>query len=104
MKRLPAFLLLSLLLFLVLLPARSALAQPADGLTLVGSQQQPFPIDRYQLPNGLRIWHQPRPDSTSVTLLLMVDVGLRNETPATNGISHFTEHMLFAGSQRWNEQ
>jgi hypothetical protein len=85
------FLLTALLLGVAACPA---LAQPVDSLTLLGVQEEPFPLYRYQLANGLRIWFQPRPDSTSVTLLLVVNTGLRDETPANNGISHFTSSAL----------
>ena len=69
-----------------------------------GIQAEPFLLYRYRLSNGLRIWYQPRPDSTSVTVLLSVDVGSRDETRENNGISHLLEHLLFTGSKRWNEE
>jgi predicted Zn-dependent peptidase len=53
------------------------------------------------LPNGLRVWIEPRSDSESVTALLVVRVGSRYETHADNGISHFVEHMVFDGTEKW---
>lgn len=97
-RRLP----LTLVLLLALLPPYPAYAD--DALTLIGDQDAPFPLYRYQLDNGLRIWFQPRPDSASVALMLMLDVGLRDERAVENGISHFVEHLLFTGSQRWSEE
>jgi len=60
-------------------------------------------VQRYRLDNGLRVWVQARPDATSATALLVVNVGARNEIEANNGISHFVEHMVFVGTERWTE-
>jgi predicted Zn-dependent peptidase len=50
------------------------------------------------------VWCQPRPDSTSVVALVAVRAGSRYEQPANNGISHFLEHMIFTGTDRWGEE
>jgi predicted Zn-dependent peptidase len=73
--------------------------KPAKPLT----QEEPFPLYRTTLPNGLGVWVQPRVDSPSVAALLVVKAGARYETQAKNGISHFLEHMLFTGTERWTE-
>jgi predicted Zn-dependent peptidase len=65
---------------------------------------EPFRLQRYSLPNGLRAWCQPRPGSQSVAALLVVRAGSRYESLANNGVSHFVEHMLFTGTQRWSEE
>jgi predicted Zn-dependent peptidase len=84
------------------LASTPALAQePASGQTV---QNEPFPLYKTTLANGLRVWCQPRPDSESVAVLLVVGAGSRNETPANNGASHFVEHMLFTGTERWSEE
>jgi predicted Zn-dependent peptidase len=61
----------------------------------------PSALQRFKLDNGLRIWIEPRPESESVTALLVVRVGSRYEMPANNGISHFVEHMVFDGTEKW---
>jgi predicted Zn-dependent peptidase len=61
----------------------------------------PAAVQRSLLPNGLRVWIEPRPESESVTALLIVRAGARHETPANNGISHFVEHMVFDGTEKW---
>jgi predicted Zn-dependent peptidase len=61
----------------------------------------PSAVQRYQLDNGLRVWIEPRPASESITALLVVRVGSRYETPVNNGISHFVEHMVFDGTEKW---
>jgi predicted Zn-dependent peptidase len=65
---------------------------------------EPFLLQRYRLPNGLRVWCQPRPDSQSVAALLVVRAGSRYESLTNNGVSHFVEHMLFTGTERWTEE
>ncbi len=62
-----------------------------------------FLLQRYTLPNGLRVWLQPRADSESVAALLVLGAGSRYERLANNGVSHFVEHMLFVGTERWSE-
>ena len=93
------------LLVLCLLPWLASAPAWAQGPTPGPSvQSEPFPLYRVTLANGLRVWCQPRPDSESVAALLVVDAGARYETPANNGVSHFVEHMLFTGTERWSEE
>jgi predicted Zn-dependent peptidase len=93
------------LLLLCLLPclaSTTAWAQePTSGQS---AQSEPFPLYKVMLANGLRVWCQPRPDSESVATLLVVGAGSRNETLVNNGASHFVEHMLFTGTERWSEE
>jgi predicted Zn-dependent peptidase len=53
-----------------------------------------------RLDNGLRLVTIHRPHLHSLVLTAMVHVGSRHETRATNGLSHFLEHMLFRGTAR----
>lgn len=82
--------------------ARPALAQPALAPE-PGESPPPFAVERFVLPNGLQIWVQPRPDSQSVVTMLVFRAGARYERPEQSGISHFVEHMLFTGTDRWSE-
>jgi predicted Zn-dependent peptidase len=52
------------------------------------------------LPNGLRILTAPMPAAQSVTCAIMLAAGSRYETPETNGIAHFSEHMFFKGTEK----
>src|SRR3989337_2607628 len=63
-----------------------------------------FALHRSALPNGLRVWVKPRPGTGTVFLALQVPVGSRHETEMNNGISHFLEHMLFTGTEKWDER
>jgi len=78
-------------------------AVAAQDIVLHTRQEQPFELHRFTLENGLRVWCQPRPDSKSVVVFLTVRVGVRNEEKSNNGISHYLEHMLFTGTERWDE-
>jgi predicted Zn-dependent peptidase len=51
------------------------------------------------LPNGAKIITETIPYVRSVSLGLWVDVGSRDETIQSSGISHFIEHMVFKGTQ-----
>ena len=51
-----------------------------------------------QLPNGIRIVTENLPYVSSFSLGFWFNTGSRNETKLNNGISHFTEHMLFKGT------
>jgi predicted Zn-dependent peptidase len=52
------------------------------------------------LGNGLRILTAPLESAQSVTCAIMLAAGSRYETPETNGIAHFAEHMFFKGTER----
>jgi predicted Zn-dependent peptidase len=52
------------------------------------------------LPNGVRIITEQLNGVRSVSLGVWVNVGSRNDPPRGRGIAHFTEHMLFKGTQR----
>src|ERR671936_3060020 len=52
------------------------------------------------LPNGLRILTAPLASAQSVSCAIMLAAGSRYETPETNGIAHFCEHMVFKGTER----
>lgn len=56
------------------------------------------------LPNGVRLLAVPMPQVQSVSVGVFLRVGSRDETPATNGISHVLEHMAFKGTAMRNVQ
>jgi len=53
-----------------------------------------------RLSNGLRVLTAPLGHAQSVTCFVMVAAGSRYETRDTSGIAHFTEHMVFKGTDR----
>ena len=56
--------------------------------------------ERHILDNGLRVLTAPVAQAQSVTCMIMLAAGSRYETPDTNGIAHFSEHMFFKGTER----
>ena len=53
-----------------------------------------------RLDNGLRVLTADLAHAQSVTVMLMLAAGSRYETPETNGIAHFSEHMFFKGTEQ----
>src|SRR3954463_1726683 len=52
--------------------------------------------------SGVRVVTEEVPSVRSVALGLWVRTGSRNETPAQAGVSHFLEHLLFKGTDRFS--
>ena len=61
----------------------------------------PLTFHHKQLPNGLDIVAEVNPDSHSFAAGLFVKTGSRDEDKHLNGVSHFLEHMMFKGSQKY---
>ena len=59
-----------------------------------------FKVEKQVLKNGLTVVRVPM-ETESVTVLLLVRVGSRDESQERNGISHFLEHMVFKGTKKW---
>lgn len=59
-------------------------------------------MNKYTLNNGLRVIVEPIPTCRSVSFGIWVKTGSRNETERNNGISHFIEHMLFKGTDKYS--
>lgn len=59
------------------------------------------PVTKHVLGNGVRLLTIPLPAVGSIATSVMVGVGSRYETKEWNGISHFLEHMVFKGTQKY---
>lgn len=57
-------------------------------------------FEKITLGNGLRVILAPLESVMSTTAIVLCGAGSRYETKATNGISHFLEHMFFKGTNR----
>ena len=57
--------------------------------------------EKTTLPNGLRVVTSTMPHTRSVSLVFYIGTGSRYETPQQAGMSHFLEHLLFKGTQRY---
>src|ERR687890_2013671 len=62
----------------------------------------PLTFPYKQLPNGLDVIAEVNPDSHSTALGLFVKTGSRDESMDVNGVSHFLEHMMFKGSEKYS--
>ncbi len=60
------------------------------------------PAQCSQLGSGVRVVTEDVPSVRSVALGLWVRTGSRNESPAQAGVSHFLEHLLFKGTERFS--
>ncbi len=57
-----------------------------------------------QLENGLTVIVSPDDTSPVVTICIAVKTGATCETPETNGLAHFYEHMFFKGNEALPDQ
>jgi predicted Zn-dependent peptidase len=58
--------------------------------------------DLTTLPSGLRVITEAMPSVRSIAVGCWVDTGTRDELPNEAGASHFLEHLLFKGSERYS--
>src|SRR3954466_3228544 len=63
--------------------------------------KMPLTFKHHQLQNGLDIIAEINPDSHSVAAGMFVKTGARDESMDVNGVSHFLEHMMFKGSEKY---
>lgn len=59
-------------------------------------------MEKYTLSNGLRVVIETIPTVRSISFGVWIKAGSRTEHRSINGISHFIEHMLFKGSDRYS--
>jgi predicted Zn-dependent peptidase len=61
-------------------------------------------LHKTTLKNGLRVLTYEMPDVRSVSTIVFVKTGSRNESSKENGLSHFLEHMVFKGTKKYPSQ
>lgn len=59
-------------------------------------------MKKVKLSNGLRVMMEAIPTCRSVSIGIWVKTGSRYENEQNNGISHFIEHMMFKGTERFD--
>src|SRR3990170_362334 len=83
----------------------------ADNITIIGYETGLNKFFRFgytlnvefkkeTLKNGVRLLTLPMSHLDSVAVIIGVSAGSRFEEPRTQGVAHFTEHMLFKGTKR----
>ena len=78
----------------------SGCAGRSSGVGAPAGSELPPPV-RQVLPNSLRLIVQDHRAADIVAVYLYVGVGVRYERPDQLGYSHFQEHMLFKGTDKW---
>ncbi len=58
-------------------------------------------VETTQLDNGLTVTTVALPHLHTAMCAMSIKVGARFETPTDNGLSHFVEHMLFRGTEKY---
>lgn len=72
-------------------------------LAVAGVRADSLPAESIKLktlPNGLRVLVREAHEAPLVTVDLWVRAGSARETPETNGVAHFMEHLLFRGTAK----
>ncbi|MGH3656630.1 MAG: M16 family metallopeptidase [Micromonosporaceae bacterium] len=58
-----------------------------------------YPLERFTLPNGLRVVLAPDSSAPVVGVAVVYDVGIRSEPEGRTGFAHLFEHLMFQGSE-----
>jgi len=82
-------------------PAPSTSTERATAAPATAAKSGPSGPIRQVLPNGLRLIIQDHRAADVVAVYMYVGVGVRYERPDQLGYSHFQEHMLFKGTDKW---
>jgi predicted Zn-dependent peptidase len=62
----------------------------------------PLKFHQYRLQNGLNVIAEADSDAHSFAAGLYINTGSRDESPEIAGVSHFLEHMMFKGSEKYS--
>jgi zinc protease len=73
---------------------------PTAARPTASNGELPAPV-RQILPNGLKLIVQDHRAADIVAIYLWISVGVRYDKPDELGYSHFMEHMLFKGTDKW---
>jgi len=89
------------MIVMMTLACASTLAGAAEPASAVRLPEIAF--EKYQLPNGLQIiLHEDR-STPIVAVNVWYHVGSKNERPGKTGFAHLFEHMMFQGSQHYDD-
>ncbi|NUS72267.1 MAG: insulinase family protein [Corynebacteriales bacterium] len=58
-----------------------------------------YPVERFTLPNGLRVVLSPDKSAPVIGVVVVYDVGMRSEPEGRTGFAHLFEHLMFQGSE-----
>ncbi len=84
-----------------LAPARAADPTDADKGIATAMRAALDAIRTETLPNGLKVYLVPVPGAPTVTTMVAYKVGAADEDKAQTGLSHYLEHLLFKGTDKY---
>jgi zinc protease len=84
------------------LTAAAVLAAPASGSGVL-SQAVDIPFQKFVLDNGLTLIVHEDPKAPIVAVNVWYHVGSKNERPGKTGFAHLFEHLMFNGSENFND-
>jgi zinc protease len=70
----------------------------AAGALLLPAADFTIPVERFKLPNGMRVILSPDNAVPVVAVYVIYNVGARSEEKGRTGFAHLFEHMMFEGS------
>jgi zinc protease len=70
-------------------------------LATAAMQGQPGEVKAHMLSNGMKVLVQEDHNIPNVAMYFFYKIGSRNERPGITGISHFFEHMMFNGAEKY---
>src|SRR5438309_8353774 len=80
---------------------RAAVTLLTWGLLAGTGMAQQLPVQTHTLKNGMKILVHEDHAIPNVAMYIFYRIGSRNEGPATTGLSHFFEHMMFNGAKKY---
>jgi insulysin len=74
---------------------------PSQPSMLVKPEREQLQYRRLVLPNGLKVMLVSNPATETAAAAMAVGAGLLDDPPQRPGLAHFTEHMLFLGTEKF---
>lgn len=90
-----------------MIPAQAPVVETAPArdpvVAKIGAMAYDIPYTKYVLKNGLRLIVHEDKKTPTVTVHIVYHVGSKNEPPGRSGFAHLFEHLMFNGSQHFND-
>lgn len=75
--------------------------EPALPTTYESVDNDPLDVRIYTLENGLKVYMSYNPEEPKVQGSVVVRVGSKNDPAETTGLSHYLEHLMFKGTEKF---
>ncbi|HLF64833.1 MAG TPA: pitrilysin family protein [Saprospiraceae bacterium] len=79
------------------------IAKPVTDIPVFAHSDIDIPFVEYTLPNGLRLIVHEDHKAPIVAVNIWYHVGSKNEKPGKSGFAHLFEHLMFNGSEHFND-